>query len=81
MTHEKAAEFFDQLDYNKDGKMYMPHHFLFFETILGRGLLCIFKIYFTIFIGGIIFKLWPNEVDITWIDAFYFSAVTATSVG
>jgi hypothetical protein len=81
MTHEKAAEFFDKLDYNGDGHMYMPHHWHPFDTLIGRGLLILLKIYMTIIAGAIIFKLWPNEQQVSCIDALYFSAVTATSVG
>jgi hypothetical protein len=82
MSLKKAESFFDKVD-KGDGKMYLPKHFHPFETVPGRIFLIMVKIYGTIIVGGIVFKMWPSEDnrDLSWIDAFYFSCVTATSIG
>lgn len=40
------------------------------------------KLYGTMMVGAVFFK-WvdPEHLDLTWVDAMYFSMVLATSVG
>jgi hypothetical protein len=81
MTPKKAEDFFDKLDYNGDGKMYISSNYYFLDTILGKITIILLKIYGTIAIGAIAFKCWPKEEGISWVDAFYFATVTSTSIG
>ena len=84
MSPQKAEEFFDKLDYQKDGKMYISSNYYFFDTIAGKVCLILLKIYGTILVGAIAMKLWQDEDSDdapTWIDVFYFATVTSTSIG
>ena len=89
MTDDEALKLYETLDLNGDGVLELgeimnDEKLPFTWTVLGRVLIVLFKVYFTIFIGAVFFMLHPPEVErlgLDWIDSFYFATVVATSIG
>lgn len=88
-SQEEAGKLFDSLDSNLSGTLEM-HDFMSEgknssqPKILCRCIFMLLKLYGTIFLGALFFKLnskfW-DESFLTWVDCFYWGAVVSTSIG
>jgi hypothetical protein len=81
MSTLKAEQVFDKLDSEHKGKIGMQRRMKLSKTLTGKFCFILLKIYGTIAVGAIAFKFWPKEQHLTWVDAFYFTTVTSTSIG
>ena len=63
-----------------------PHQQAFADTVLGRSVAMVAKLYGTIFVLAVFMKWNEDEATehsppLTWVAAMYFATTTATSVG
>jgi len=86
LTPEAAADLFDKLDVSNDGKIERKEKLKpsFFNTVPGKCVWLVFKMYVVIFIGAAFMK-WDGDESaaqaLTWVDAMYFATTTVMSVG
>jgi hypothetical protein len=89
MSQEEAGALFDSLDLDSSGTLEMQEIELQeqpsrWDSIPARLLIMLAKLYFTISICAIFFKLhslYGSEEEFSWVDCFYFATVVATSIG
>ena len=85
LTPTEAAAMFDQIDVNGDGLLRppTPRQTAWVDTLAGRITAVSLKLVVTVFVGAAVLMLLGGlgEGSNTWVDAVYFSTVTATSIG
>jgi len=86
LTSEQAATLFDDLDTRHEGFLVPPprRKLPWKHTVRGKCTNVALKMYVSVLVGALFFKLFSPEdenLQLTWVDAFYFATVTCTSVG
>ena len=87
MTADQAAALYEDLAKDKNGEIRPPPRRPkpWHRTVPGRCAVLLLQMYGAIFLGALFFKsAWfpeDAELGLTWVDAWYFATVTATSIG
>jgi len=89
MSKDETMKMFDRLDRDESGTLELKEieNMLvddFFELTSVRLFITAAKLYGTVAVGAIAFKLWGDyggEDELTWIDAFYTAVVLTSTVG
>eukprot|EP00613_Pedinella_sp_CCMP2098_P046104 CAMPEP_0171826582 /NCGR_PEP_ID=MMETSP0992-20121227/6157_1 /TAXON_ID=483369 /ORGANISM="non described non described, Strain CCMP2098" /LENGTH=869 /DNA_ID=CAMNT_0012441609 /DNA_START=320 /DNA_END=2929 /DNA_ORIENTATION=- len=85
LTRNEAKDLFIVLDADQNGKLVMSKRFQtsWLSTVPGHIFVISMRLYAVVFLGAILLLYVDGGASrgVTWIDAFYFATVVATSVG